>query len=67
MPVTTSPLRRHEEAERSECARLVRWSRASARDTAIMLDASQLRRTNPTLVRAFEARLQGAAFPNEQD
>ncbi|MCE0743434.1 hypothetical protein LWC05_05945 [Acetobacter sicerae] len=33
---------------------LIRWRQASARDTAIMLRASLLRRTNPELVKAVE-------------
>lgn len=35
---------------------LIRWRQSSARDTAIMLRASLLRRTNPELVRSVESQ-----------
>lgn len=42
---------------------LIRWRQSSARDTAIMLRASLLRRTNPELVKAVETQAQPVLSP----
>ncbi|MCH4092680.1 hypothetical protein [Acetobacter sp.] len=42
---------------------LIRWRQSSARDTAIMLRASLLRRTNPELVKAVETQADTSLSP----
>ena len=42
---------------------LMRWRQSSARDTAIMLRASLLRRTNPELVKAVETQAEPSLSP----